>query len=93
MDEVWCEGWAYGDGGTMMENKQIDIAVSCGAPKFVFDAPGAVSLSAYMNFLLGSAAFMRAKAGSVFALYGAEPKISQATLEENTKEYFKFLTQ
>lgn len=95
MDTVWAEGWCYGDGGVHMEGKLLEVAVSCGAPEFVFDEakPGNISLETYMAFMVGTAGFVRAKSGRVFAFYGAESPDSDSRLEANAKEYITFVTQ
>lgn len=95
MDTVWAEGWCYGDGGVHMEGKLIEVAVSCGAPDFVFDeqTPGNISLEKYMSFMIGSAGFMRAKAGGVFAFYGAGMPDVDSHIEENVREYIDFVTK
>lgn len=91
MDTVWCEGWAYGENGNKMENKLIELAVSCGAPKSVFDST--VSLETYLNFLHGTAGFVNAKSGKIFAIYGTEGVLTDEELQENCKDYLKFILQ
>lgn len=95
MDTVWAEGWCYGDGGVHMEGKIIEVAVSCGAPDFVFDekTPGNISLEKYMSFVIGSAGFVRAKAGGVFAFYGAGMPDVDSRIEKNVKDYIDFVTK
>ncbi|MDO4695757.1 NAD(P)H-dependent oxidoreductase [Porphyromonas sp.] len=95
MDTVWAEGWCYGEGGTHMEGKLLEVAVSCGAPDFCFDEsiPGNISLEKYMSFIIGTAGFIRAKAGGVFAFYGAGSPNLEERLEENTKQYIDFVLQ
>ncbi len=95
MDTVWAEGWCYGEGGVHLEGKLIEAAVSCGAPEFCFDAtkPGNISIETYMSFIVGSAAFVRARAGRIFAFYGAESDDVSTRLVENTRAYIDFVTK
>ncbi|MDO4790146.1 MAG: NAD(P)H-dependent oxidoreductase [Porphyromonas sp.] len=89
MDRVWCEGWAYGENGDKMEGKLIEVAVSTGAPDFVFDA--GISLETYLSFIKGSAGFLRAKSGRLFALYGAEINMTPERLHKSCEEYAEFI--
>ncbi|KGN96725.1 hypothetical protein HQ39_01385 [Porphyromonas sp. COT-108 OH2963] len=89
MDTVWCEGWAYGENGDKMEGKLIEVAVSTGAPEFVFDA--GISLETYLSFVKGSAGFVRAKSGRIFALYGAEVNMTPERLQKSCEDYAEFI--
>ena len=92
MDTVWCEGFCYGDGGIHLEGKWIEIATSCGAPEFCFNPEkGGVAIAEYTSFLQGSAAFVRGKAGRVFAFYGAGGPDCMERLKENVLAYKAFV--
>lgn len=90
MDTVWAEGWAWGEGGNKMKGKLIEAATSCGAPEVAFSG---TSLATYLSFVQGSAGFVQARGGDYFAFYAAEAPGYEARLEENCKEYIKFITK
>ena len=92
MDTVWCEGFCYGDGGVHLEGKWIEIATSCGAPEFCFNPEkGGVAIEQYTSFLKGSAAFVRGKAGRVFAFYGTGSADCLNRLKDSVLEYRTFV--
>lgn len=88
MDTVWADGWAWGEGGDKMKGKLIEAATSCGAPEIAFSG---TSLATYLSFVAGSAGFVQAKSGDIFAFYAAEAPGYEARLEENCKEYIRFI--
>lgn len=88
MDTVWAEGWAWGDCPHALRGKLIEAATSCGAPEVAFSE---TSLETYLSFVKGSAGFVQAVAGDYFAFYAAESPGYEQRLEENCKEYIKFI--
>lgn len=88
MTTVWCDGWAYGEGGVCMEHLLLEVACSCGAPEVAF---GQISLETYLSFLRGSAGFLRCRAGRIFAFYGAEAPDAMSRLPLNVEEYVRFV--
>lgn len=90
MDTVWAEGWAWGANGDRMKGKLIEAATSCGAPEVAFSE---TSLESYLSFVRGSAGFVQAASGKVFAFYAAESPGYEARLEENCKEYIEFIVK
>lgn len=88
MDTVWAEGWAWGDCPHALRGKLIEAATSCGAPEVAFSE---TSLETYLSFVKGSAGFVQAVAGDYFAFYDAESPGYEQRLEENCKEYIKFI--
>ena len=88
MDTVWAETFAYGEGGIHMEGKLLEIAASCGAPEEAFSE---ISLETYLSFLKGSAAFVRAISGRIFAFYGAEMPGWEDRLKQSAAEYKEFI--
>lgn len=88
MTSVWCDGWAYGEGGTHMEHLVLDAACSCGAPEVAF---GQTSLETYLSFLKGTAGFVRCRAGQIFAYYGAESADTLERLPKNAEQYVQFV--
>lgn len=88
MDTVWADGWAWGECDHALCGKLIEAATSCGAPEVAFSQ---VSLSQYLSFVKGSAGFVQANCGDYFAFYGAESEGYEERLEQNCKEYIKFI--
>ncbi len=88
MDTVWADGWAWGDCPHALKGKLIEVATSCGAPEVAFSN---TPLSTYLSFINGSAGFVEAKSGEIFAFYGAEDETATKRLKENCQEYIKFI--
>lgn len=95
MDEVFTEGWAYGNGGDKMENKELSAAVSCGSPESAF-AEGAQqchSLRNYLNIFDGIAAFLRANFTGYHACYDSYNPQLKEVLPANCEAYLKFVKE
>lgn len=92
MDQVWCEGFCYGEEGVALEGKLLEAATSCGAPEFVFDASkGYTSLDTYLSFLSGIAAFVRARPGRIFSFFGTGSPGYEERLAQSVRDYQAFV--
>lgn len=93
MDVVITNGWAYGEGGDKMEQKEIGVAVSCGGGEDQFSLGGiqCYPLATYMSVFEGMCAFVRAKYIGQHAIYSTYQPDIQERLPQNCQEYITFL--
>ena len=90
MDTVWTEGFGYGNRGDKMKHLRIDVAVSCGAPEVAF---AETPLRTYLSYIAGSARFIQATPGRLFALYDADRigREDPEALRKSCEEYKEFV--
>lgn len=89
LDDVLTFGWAYGVENPVLRDKKLAVAVSAGADEDGFARHR--SLSELLSCFESTAYYCSSKFAGIHAFYGAESEYSQDKLDENAKEYVKFI--
>lgn len=91
-DDVLTYGWAYG-GSYAFENKEFGVAVSTGGSKEAYTegGPNSSTIETYLSPIEGGAKYLHANYISHHVFHGALHAGAAERLEENAKEYVKYV--
>jgi putative NADPH-quinone reductase len=91
IDDVFAYGWAYGQGGKHLANKEIGLIVSTGSPESAYQTDGRLghTLAELLRPLEQTIRFVGARYLPVFALQGANHVIPEARLRHSTDNYLE----
>mgnify|MGYP002648915086 CR=1 FL=1 len=94
-DEVFGEGWAFGEGGDAWVGRQLGVAVSCGSAEANFCEGGSQkhTLATFLTPYEGLAAFARADYIGHHAFYDTYSDTVAERLPANCEAYLRFALQ
>lgn len=93
IDEVFLQGWAYGQGGENLINKEIGVAVSTAGVSDVYTESVFGSVEQLLKPMASTAKFIGAKYIGHHHFLGAYTPDASERLLANQKEYIQFVTK
>jgi putative NADPH-quinone reductase len=93
IDEVFAYGWAYGQGGKHLANKEMGLIVSTGSPESAYQTNGRLghTLAELLRPLEQTIRFVGARYLPVFALQGANHVIPEDRLSRSADSYLEHI--
>lgn len=93
LDDVFLQGWAYGQGGDNLAGKEIGVVISTAGISDVYNDSVFGSVSALLKPIESTAKFVGAKYISHHVFHGAYNPDVKDRLPLNIEEYIKFVTK
>lgn len=93
LDEVFLQGWAYGQGGENLAGKEIGVAISTAGISDVYTNDGFGTIDQLLKPMASTAKFVGAKYIGSHAFLGAYTPDAAERLANDLKEYTQFITQ
>lgn len=93
LDDVFLQGWAYGEGGEHLTGKEFGVAVSTAGIKDVYTESGFGTIAQLLKPMASTAKFVGAKYIGQHAFLGAYTPDANDRLQINQKEYIEFVTK
>lgn len=93
IDEVFLQGWAYGEGGKKLIGKEIGVAVSTAGVSDVYTESGFGTVDQLLKPMASTAKFVGATYIGHHAFLGAYTPDAGERLEENIDVYTQFITK
>lgn len=93
LDEVFLQGWSYGEGGDKLKGKEIGVAVTTAGLKEVYTESAFGTVAQLLRPMESTAKFVGAKYISHHVFYGAYTPDVQDRLPVNAEQYIKFVTK
>ena len=93
LDDVFLQGWAYGNGGENLQGKEFGVVISTAGIDEVYTGSVFGNISDLLKPMESTAKFVGAKYISHHVFHGAYTPDVNDRLPKNIEEYLKFITK
>lgn len=93
LDDVFLQGWAYGEGGENLVGKEFGVAISTAGISDVYTEAVYGTVEQLLKPMASTTKFVGAEYIGYHAFLGAYTPDANDRLQVNTKEYIKFVTK